>query len=96
MTTQKRIATALATALAITAAIIGVALATSTDTDDWTRGYEPCATEDAAGPCYWDATEQGNGEGRSFLVEPTADGEGQVIYVNDAGIPLPTSIDVGK
>lgn len=92
MTTQKRIATAIATILAITAAIIGVALANSTDTEDWTRGYEPCATEDSVGPCYWDADTMGNGEGRSFVVEP----DGQVIYVSDAGIPLPTTIDVGK
>lgn len=27
-----------------------------------------CATEDAAGPCIWDATTQGNGHGRSFIV----------------------------
>ncbi len=29
----------------------------------------PCATEDAPGPCYWDADERGNGQGRSFTVD---------------------------
>lgn len=28
-----------------------------------------CPTEDAAGPCYWDAVAQGNGQGRSFWVD---------------------------
>lgn len=36
----------------------------------------PCATEDATGPCRWDARTQGNGEGRSFTVTST----GAVIY----------------
>lgn len=27
-----------------------------------------CATEDDPGPCAWDATRQGNGVGRSFVV----------------------------
>lgn len=36
-------------------------------------GYFPCETEDAVGPCYWDAAVQGNGQGRSFVV--TDDGE---------------------
>lgn len=46
--------------------------------DDWTRGYEPCVTEDAAGPCYWDADERGNGEGRSFVVDGDV-----VTYIDD-------------
>lgn len=29
----------------------------------------PCPTEDAAGPCYWGATTQGNGVGDSFTVD---------------------------
>src|SRR5690606_5775966 len=29
----------------------------------------PCATEDAPGPCYWDADTMGNGEGKSFTVD---------------------------
>lgn len=28
-----------------------------------------CATEDSPGPCYWDAAEQGNGQGNSFTVD---------------------------
>ena len=36
-------------------------------------GYMPCEREDSVGPCYWDATSRGNGEGRSFVV--TDDGE---------------------
>lgn len=33
-------------------------------------GYVPCVTEDADGPCYWDASERGNGVGRDFIVTP--------------------------
>lgn len=36
-------------------------------------GYHACAHEDSLGPCYWDATTQGNHKGRSFVV--TDDGE---------------------
>lgn len=32
---------------------------------------DPCPTEDAPGPCYWNAAVQGNGEGRSFTVDAT-------------------------
>lgn len=30
--------------------------------------FEPCATEDDPGPCYWDASTRSNGTGRSFIV----------------------------
>jgi hypothetical protein len=40
-----------------------------------------CATEDSAGPCRWDASRQGNGQGRSFWV----DQDQQVHYLD----PLP-------
>lgn len=40
--------------------------------------YPACATEDSAGPCYWDATKSGNGLGRSFTVEA----DGSVTYLN--------------
>ena len=30
---------------------------------------QPCAEEDSAGPCYWDAGKRGNGEGLSFWVD---------------------------
>jgi hypothetical protein len=33
-----------------------------------TYGYAPCATEDDAGPCYWDAQTMGNGGGESYVV----------------------------
>lgn len=33
----------------------------------------PCEYEDSQGPCIWDASERGNGEGTSFIV--TIDGE---------------------
>ena len=36
-------------------------------------GYFPCEREDSAGPCYWDASVRGNGQGRSFVV--TGDNE---------------------
>lgn len=36
-------------------------------------GYFPCEREDSVGPCYWDASVRGNGQGRSFVV--TDDGE---------------------
>lgn len=35
----------------------------------------PCETEDAEYNCYWDASEQGNGQGTDFIVF-----EGQVFY----------------
>lgn len=54
--------------------------------NDWTRGYPPCVTEDAAGPCYWDGQERGNGIGRSFVVEPAGDpaenDDDRVIYID--------------
>ncbi|MEU8327334.1 hypothetical protein [Micromonospora sp. NPDC048839] len=35
----------------------------------------PCATEDSAGPCYWDATTRGTGSGK---------GHGQPFWVDAA------------
>lgn len=37
---------------------------------DASRDLAPCPTEDYAYTCIWDAQEQGNGEGHSFLVLP--------------------------
>jgi hypothetical protein len=31
--------------------------------------YVPCAYEDSPGPCYWNASVAGNGEGHSFYVD---------------------------
>lgn len=39
----------------------------------------PCVTEDAPGPCYWDATVRGNGLGDSFTVAA----DGTVTYWED-------------
>jgi hypothetical protein len=36
----------------------------------------PCITEDAPGPCYWNAREMGDGTGHSF----TVDAQGRVTY----------------
>lgn len=36
-----------------------------------------CVTEDAPGPCYWDADTRGNGMGMSFIVTE----RGDVIYL---------------
>lgn len=54
------------------------ASATDSGTDAGTR--VPCASEDSAGPCVWDARHMGNGEGRSFMVQ----GSGRVVYVSHA------------
>jgi hypothetical protein len=45
---------------------------------DYPTDYPPCATEDSAGPCMWDADRQGNDEGRSFIVER----DGTVTYLD--------------
>lgn len=50
-------AVVVAVALALTCATVG-AVAPPT-----------CASEDAPGPCVWDAQTQGNGQGRSFYVD---------------------------
>ena len=34
-------------------------------------GFFPCEREDSPGPCYWDASQHGNGTGSDFVV--TAD-----------------------
>jgi hypothetical protein len=44
-------------------------------------GVRPCAAEDSAGPCVWDARHRGNGRGRSFMVLP---GE-RVAYLSHRG-----------
>lgn len=49
----------------LVAAVIAVGLAVSPPIHP---GVPACATEDSAGPCCWDASARGNGEGRSFTV----------------------------
>lgn len=39
-------------------------------------GYKACKHEDSPGPCYWNATKRGNGNGRSFVVLKN----GKVVY----------------
>lgn len=41
----------------------------------------PCEFEDSPGPCFWDASLRGNGEGRSFWV----DDQQRVHYTNQPG-----------
>lgn len=51
----------------------------ATDPENLTPRDIACETEDtipADFPCYWDADERGNGEGRSFTAYP----DGRVIY----------------
>jgi len=67
----------LAILIGIGAGFLITALATPADAPQYTP-YLPCATEDSPGPCYWDADVQGNGEGRSFLVEK----DGTVTYLD--------------
>jgi len=54
-------------------------LATVPTSHGWTHSYTACITEDSSGPCYWDATQHGNGLGHSFLVTP----DQKVIYVSE-------------
>lgn len=46
-------------------------------------GIPPCTHEDGAGqpkPCYWNAQEQGNGTGRSYVIMPGGE-DGRVVYL---------------
>lgn len=68
---------ALLAAGALAAILAGGAQATGYA--DHTRlAWKPCASEDAPGPCVWDARHRGNGVGQSFLVTRT----GEVRYVS--------------
>ena len=61
---------AMAELVALSAVLVvgAVALIATDHTPDAAPQVPPCATEDAAGPCHWDATTQGNGRGQSFTV----------------------------
>ncbi|AVR56880.1 hypothetical protein PBI_TRISCUIT_5 [Microbacterium phage Triscuit] len=52
----------------VTACMAGVGLMATQVADDKLGVLPPCATEDSDN-CYWDASRQGNGEGRSFSIE---------------------------
>jgi len=55
-------------ALATTAALVWFTAAALDQASDPRDGYSPCVTEDSTS-CYWDAEEQGNGQGRSFTTD---------------------------
>jgi hypothetical protein len=38
----------------------------------------PCASDDGPGPCVWDASSRGNGQGRSFVMYR----DGSVMYLD--------------
>jgi hypothetical protein len=42
----------------------------------------PCQTEDSDGWCYWNAEEQGDGEGNSFIIRGERDGKHRIWWVN--------------
>lgn len=75
MTTMNALRRTLRTLTVTTAALAGVAMGMTMHTTDEVsvstvaapRMVTMCATEDAPGPCVWDAGRQGNGKGRSFV-----------------------------
>ncbi len=69
--------------VALAAAAAGFATGAAHDALTAPAPVPPCVTEDAPGPCRWDATEHGDGTGRSFVVTP----DGAVLYDDEAAIP---------
>ena len=71
-------------ACAVTATVVGTPTATAQTPKDRPRyrhiplPTRPCATEDAPGPCVWDAGLRGNGQGASFW----RDRRGHVHYLD--------------
>lgn len=65
------------TALASAAAVTGVLLASAAATPG--VPLPPCQWEDGPGPCYWDASASGNGDGRSLFVI----GDDHFLYLSD-------------
>lgn len=57
----------------ITTLTLALATLTACATDDtpaWVPdGYAPCLTDEAHGPCYWDASKRGGAGGTSFHVD---------------------------
>lgn len=60
---------ALAVLAALLLAVLVIALGIPALSAHGARGLHPCVTEDAPGPCRWDASTQGNGMGESFWVD---------------------------
>jgi hypothetical protein len=48
--------------------LVTLALLTLTACTPEVPTLAPCQTEDQTTACYWDATQHGNGQGRSFIV----------------------------
>ena len=55
--------TALATLVVLIGLSVGLSVAVASEPP-----LPPCETEDADYDCIWDASEQGNGQGRDFIV----------------------------
>jgi len=70
-------------AVAVVALLAGLATGAAHDAATAPEPVPACVTEDAPGPCRWDATEHGDGAGRSFTVLP----DGSVLYDDEAPIP---------
>lgn len=68
----------LAGVLVFFAVNVGVAQAAGPQ-EQSTPALAPCIEEDQTTPCVWDATKQGNGLGRSFVVNP----DGTRTYTTD-------------
>ena len=62
--------------VALVAALAGFGTGAAFDALAGPGPIPACVTEDAPGPCRWDATEQGNGTGRSFTIHS----DGRVEY----------------
>lgn len=61
-------------AIIVAGCIFGVMAMASWAMEDETQGLSACVTEDSDN-CYWDGSEHGNGQGRSFTVV-----DGEVTY----------------
>lgn len=47
-------------------------------------GIPACKHEDGSdqtGPCYWDASERGNGEGRDYVAMPAKGGDDRIVFL---------------
>lgn len=69
--------------VALVAALAGFGTGAAFDALAGPSPLPACVTEDAPGPCRWDATEHGDGAGRSFTVLP----DGTVVYDDEAPVP---------
>jgi hypothetical protein len=70
MTTYRLTPRGVVVLLVATVALLTVAGILATDDTHPARTFAPCVTEDAPGPCHWDADTRGNGHGISYVVTP--------------------------